>query len=81
MSLERKPSVAQWHDFLTKGAAYETGVVAFNLDIVSDGFVQTMIIPSDRVDAVIDSLTRFVGVDRSDIRVFALTPLRTEDRS
>ena len=81
MSLKQKPGVGAWREFLTAGEAYEAGVVAFNLDAVSDGFVQTMIVPSDRVEAVIDSLTRFAGVDRSDIHVFGLAPLNMEDRS
>ncbi len=81
LSLKRNPPVAQWNDFLTKGSAYETGVVAFNLDIVSDGFVRTMFVPSDRVETVISSLGRFIGVDRNDIRVFTLEPLSIEDHS
>jgi len=77
ISMNRKPSASQWREFLTEGAAYEAGVVAFNLDIVDDGFIQTMIVPSTRTLQVIDALGRYAGIDRDAIRVFRLDPFRS----
>jgi len=81
MSLKQKPSVGAWREFLTAGNAYEADVVAFNLDVIANGFVQTMMVPSDKVETVLDSLSRFIGVDRNDLRVFALEPFGVGDHT
>lgn len=76
-----KPTISQWHAFLTDGGAYDHGVIEFNLDAVPGGFVQTFMMPESNVQQTIGAMTRYLGVHPDDVRVFSLEPLHTNTAS